>query len=102
MAIRTHLATLPGSGPHQRLLVALGQSRDGRLTIDLCDQHYAEGIGWFDQRTMSLEPSQFKQLQGVLGLKSSLLTEYEEPPMTLPFPGPREASPQRAAVGDGI
>jgi len=101
MAHRTVLATIAGSEPHQRLQVALVQGVDGRLVIDLRDQHYGEGIGWFDQRTLALDPRQFRQLQAVLGLKSSTLAASEdEPPATLPFPGPSTPEPKRPAVGD--
>ena len=101
MVARTVLATLPGSAPYQRLQVALEQCSDGRLAIDLRQQHYAEGIGWFDQRTMSLDPVQFRQLQAVLGLKAALLDEVAaEVPATIPFPGPRTVEPPRSAVGD--
>ncbi len=90
------LADLPGSNPGERLRVAIGQAKDGRLTIDLREQHFAEGIGWYDQRTVSLEPSQFKRLQAVLGLKG---TSWDEPqaeaPATLPFPGSSVSAPPR-------
>ena len=102
MAARTILAVLPGAGPHQRLQVALSQDRGGKLTIDLRDQHYAEGIGWFDQRSLALEPAQFRQLQAVLGLKGVPLDEPDEPPATLPFPGPTDTGPRRHASGEGI
>ncbi len=102
MAHRTVLATIAGSEPHQRLQVALTQGGDGRLAIDLRDQHYAEGIGWFDQRTLALSPQQFRQLQAVLGLQAATIAEAEqEAPAILPFPGPRGARPPRPAVGDG-
>jgi hypothetical protein len=98
-----HLATLPGSKPHQRLQVVLVAGRDGRLSIDLREQHYAEGIGWFDQRTLALDPRQFQRLQAVLNLKSAAWDEADdEPPATLPFPGPADPAPRRAAVGDGL
>jgi hypothetical protein len=101
MAARTILATLPGSAPYQRLQVGLEQRGDGGLAIDLREQHFAEGIGWFDQRTMSLDPRQFQQLQAVLGLKAALLEDAaEEVPATIPFPGPRTIAPVRSAVGD--
>jgi hypothetical protein len=103
MVAQTVLATLPGSGPNERLLVALAQ-RGGRLMIELREQHYAEGIGWFDQRTMALEPRQFRQLQAVLGVKAAVFVEEsaDEPlPATIPFPGPRTVGPHRPAVGDG-
>jgi len=101
MGARTILATLPGSAPYQRLQVGLEQCGDGRLAIDLREQHFAEGIGWFDQRTLSLDPRQFQQLQAVLGLKAACLEEAAaEVPATIPFPGPRTARPARTAVGD--
>jgi len=101
MASRTVLATIAGSAPHQRLQVALTQRGDGGLVIDLRDQHYAEGIGWFDQRTLALDPRQFRQLQAILGLKSAMLAASEdEIPATIPFPGPSSPEPARPAVGD--
>ena len=81
--------------------VALTQGRDGRLAIDLRDQHYAEGIGWFDQRTLALDPRQFRQLKAVLGLNSSALEAFEdESPATIPFPGPSTPRDTRPAVAD--
>ncbi len=101
MVARTILATLSGSGPHQRIEVGLVQRADGRLAIDLCEQHHAEGIGWFDQRTLALDPRQFRQLKAVLGLNSSALAAFEdETPATIPFPGPSTSLPTRPAVGD--
>src|SRR5262245_41534587 len=104
MDARTILTVLPGPGPHERVEVSLAPGRDGRLMIDLRQQHYAEGIGWFDQRTMSLEPAQFKQLQAALGLKAAAWDDRQsdEPPATIPFPGPADRGVRRTAVGDGI
>ncbi|QDV33320.1 hypothetical protein [Tautonia plasticadhaerens] len=102
--MQTVLATLPGSAPCQRLQVALEQGEDGRLTICLADQHHAEGIGWFTQRSMQLDPTQWAQLQGVLGsagARSLLAEESSEPPATIPFPGPRGPERYRLAAGDG-
>lgn len=103
MPAHTILATLPGSGPHQRVQVALHQKPDGGLQIELRDQHFGEGIGWFDQRTMSLEPRQWQQLQALLGTKatSDVLNEQADAtPATLPFPGPRTKDPRRPAASD--
>jgi hypothetical protein len=105
MVGRTVLATLSGAAPHQRLQVALTQRGDGRLLIDLREQHHAEGLGWFDQRTMELDPRQFRQLQAVLDLKGAqfarAIAEAEaDRPATIPFPGPSDPVPARPAVGD--
>jgi hypothetical protein len=101
MDARTILTVLPGPGPHERLQVALVPARDGRLMIELCNQHYADGIGWFDQRTLTLEPAQFTRLQSALGLKAAAWDNDDEPPATLSFPGPSDREVRRTAVGDG-
>jgi hypothetical protein len=100
MAGRTVLATLGGKGPSQRLQVSLSQADDGRLLIDLREQHHAEGIGWFDQRRLELDPRQFQQLQAVLALKSDdLSAAILEEPATVPFPGPAPKIAHRPAAG---
>ena len=103
MAGRTVLATLGGKGPSQRLQVSLSQGDDGRLLIDLREQHHAEGIGWFDQRRLELDPRQFQQLQAVLALKSDALDASAdvEAPATVPFPGPAPREACRTAGGGG-
>ncbi|CAN5859299.1 hypothetical protein BH23PLA1_BH23PLA1_10950 [soil metagenome] len=103
---RTILATLPGSAPCQQLQVALEQQGVGELVISLVEQHYAEGIGWYDQRSLRLEPRQWQQLQAVLGSKRAASaieadTDSAEACATIPFPGPAIAWPARTAVGDG-
>jgi hypothetical protein len=100
MAGRTVLATLGGKGPSQRLQVSLSQGDDGRLLIDLREQHHAEGIGWFDQRRLELDPRQFQQLQAVLAMNSGTLSAaIQEEPAILPFPGPALKEAQRPAAG---
>jgi len=101
MTGRTVLATLNGREPFQRLQVSLAQGDDGRLLIDLREQHYAEGISWFDQRRLELDPRQFQQLQAVLGLKSNWPGPAIEEAPTIPFPGPATQFSRRPAVGDG-
>ena len=91
------LADLPGASSSQRLRVAVARSECGQLKIDLRDQHYAEGIGWFDQRALSLTSAQFKELQAVLGVKvcargrcAEIQAQDDERPATLRFPGTGE------------
>lgn len=96
----TILAALPGPGPHERLQVGLVQRKDGRVAIDLRQQHYAEGIGWFDQRSIALDPRQVKQLQAVLGMQSETISAFEaDTPAILAFPGPSDEAPRRTAAG---
>ena len=100
MSKRTILATLGGRGPSQRLQVGLSQADDGRLLIDLREQHHAEGIGWFDQRRLELDPRQFQQLQAVLDLKPDALgLTTLDAPATVPFPGPAPDGERRRAAG---
>jgi hypothetical protein len=100
MPRRTVLATLNGKGPCERLQVSLSQTDDGRLLIDLREQHHADGIGWFDQRRLELDPRQFEQIQGILALKSETLkAAAQEQPATVPFPGPAPTISRRTAVG---
>ena len=87
---RTVLATLGGRGPSQRLQVSLSQGDDGRLLIDLREQHHAEGIGWFDQRRLELDPRQFQQLQAVLASQVGARSAGRcgsSPPRAFPGPG---------------
>lgn len=103
MTGRTILATLDGKGPFERLEIALVQDRAGRLCVDLREQHYAEKIGWFDQRRIELDPRQLQQLQAVLDLKASSLGDVPaeaEAAATIPFPGPSLLPAPRPAVGD--
>ncbi len=104
---QTILATLPGSAPCQQLQVVLEQRGGAELVICLVEQHYAEGIGWYDQRSLRLEPRQWQQLQAVLGTKRAVSaieasTDSAETLATIPFPGPSVDWPTRPAVGDGL
>jgi hypothetical protein len=104
MPAKTVLGTIGGTAPEQRVEVSLVTRRGGGLTIDLCEQHFAEGIGWYDQRSFALDPQQFRQIQAMLGLSSRQLDQaMQEAPATLPFPGPANADEySRPAVGDAV
>ena len=105
MTAGSTLAILPGARPEQRLAVLLGQQPGGDLTFELREQHYAAGIGWFDQRTLVLDPAQVRGLRQALGAGTPAAEVVEraarEVPATLPFPGPG-ATParRRRAIAD--
>jgi hypothetical protein len=108
MSARTTLATLDGQAPGQRLVVSLVQRADGRLTVDLREQHHAAGIGWFDQATLQLDPRQLRQLNDVLGPRSVALDQAlrcadaeADEIVAIPFPGPSDRGPTRATGSDG-
>jgi hypothetical protein len=89
------LATLPDSVPDRRLQVLLVR-RDGGIVLGLRQQHFAKGIGWYDQRTLEMEPHQLRQLRGILDQCGLDQVQAEaEPPATLPFPKPGRTRPLR-------
>jgi len=63
------LAVIPGSNACERLLVGLLCNRSGESQITLRQQSWAEGIGWYDQKTLSLAPAQLRHLKTVLGCR---------------------------------
>lgn len=66
----TVLATLPGSSDRDRLLVVLCQADHGSQ-VELRQQSWGEGLGWYTQGTVHLEPSQVAGLRQSLGLGGS-------------------------------
>ncbi len=81
------LATLPGSCETERVVVVLVQMEDGSR-ISLRQQNWAEGIGWYDQKSLELEPEQYRQLRRGLGAASTVRRPVPEgEAVTLLFPG---------------
>jgi hypothetical protein len=62
------LATIPGAREDEQLEVALCQIPGEGSKLELRQQTWGEGIGWFTQSRVRLEPSQVGELRGVLGL----------------------------------
>lgn len=60
------LSTLAGTTDQERLLVVLC-NRSGVSRLELRQQSFGDGIGWFTQSTVSLEPSQVAELRTALG-----------------------------------
>ncbi|MGE3808461.1 MAG: hypothetical protein AB7K24_27675 [Gemmataceae bacterium] len=84
------LAELPGAHEDERLLVSLLHDDQGGSRISLRQQSWADGIGWFDQKSLDLDPEQLRQLRAVLGWKQSQAekpTDDSDRPATLRFPG---------------
>jgi hypothetical protein len=89
------------------LVVSLVQRTDGRLAVDLREQHHAPGIGWFDQSTLQLDPRQLRQLSDLLGPRTGVLdralqsSDSHDDVVAIPFPGPAVTGPTRATGSDG-
>ncbi len=82
------LVTIPGSNARDRLLVVLVHTRAGESQVVLRQQSWAEGIGWYDQKSLGLAPQQLRQLKAVLGCHSSPAARDDKgTPVVLPFPG---------------
>ena len=60
------LAEIPGTDDDSRLAVFL-TNRDGDSVMSLCQQSWAEGIGWFSQSSVEIDPSQLTMLRQALG-----------------------------------
>ncbi|HTN77721.1 MAG TPA: hypothetical protein VL096_20830 [Pirellulaceae bacterium] len=67
----TVLATLPGSSDRERLVVVLAHSASGSTQVELRQQSWGEGLGWYTQSSVQLEPSQVAGLRQSLGLGGS-------------------------------
>jgi hypothetical protein len=83
------IATLPSCHEDERLAVVLVQSDQGGR-ISLRQQSWAQGIGWYDQKTLEMEPAQLRQLRSVLGMGGGTTARRPEPddqPAILAFPG---------------
>lgn len=62
----TILSAIPALSDKDRLIVVLVQSAEGSR-LELRQQSYGEGVGWFTQSTVQMEPGQVAQLRNSLG-----------------------------------
>jgi hypothetical protein len=65
------LSTLPAASEKDRLLLVLLQRAGESSRIELRQQSFGEGVGWFTQSTVTLEPDQVSQLRSALGMTAS-------------------------------
>lgn len=66
----TVLSSIPASDV-ERLQVVLVQGTDSGSHMELRQQSFSKGIGWFTQSRVKLEPSQVAALRNSLGTGSS-------------------------------
>ncbi|MCR9115355.1 MAG: hypothetical protein NXI22_00220 [bacterium] len=62
-SIETTLAVIPAEDPRQRLELVLCVGG----ALELRQQSYGEGVGWFTQSTIPVEPTQLNSLRAALG-----------------------------------
>ena len=83
----TELAAIPGRTRNEQILVCLDASQEGVWKIQLHEQRWAEGIGWYDQKVIELEPAQWRRLQQLVASPAlARRVESDVPPATVPFP----------------
>jgi|GEM_PF-1294827 len=74
-APETVLGILPAASDKERVLLVLVQTGDvggGSPTrMELRQQSFGEGIGWFTQSTVQLEPGQVADLRNTLGMTTA-------------------------------
>jgi hypothetical protein len=61
------LTTIPGNDEDQRVLAVLVHEPGGTSRIELRQQSWGEGLGWFTQSTVELAPHQVAHLRAALG-----------------------------------
>jgi hypothetical protein len=64
--METVLSEIPAQSATERLLVVLIQG-DAGSRLELRQQSFGEGVGWFTQSTVKMEPGQVAQLKNSLG-----------------------------------
>lgn len=63
----TVLATLPSHSERERIEIVLCQSPGHPTCLQLRQQSWGDGIGWFTQSSVQLEPEQVAALKTTLG-----------------------------------
>ncbi len=81
----TTLGWIDGSSADERLELNLVQDGYGTVEFVMSEQHFADGIGWFTQRSLSLDPQQVAQLKRFL-LGSELPKDRGKSAVTAPRP----------------
>jgi len=61
------LSTLPGTCERERVCVVLVQSPTAGSYMEFRQQSFGDGVGWFTQNSVSLEPHQVAEMRSVLG-----------------------------------
>jgi len=69
--VETTLTSLPAAVENERILVVFVQIPAEGSHIEMRQQSFGEGIGWFTQSTIRMEPGQVAALKSALGRTST-------------------------------
>ena len=64
----TIVGTLPGQTEDDRVVIVLCQHGIGANSLELRQQSWGEGVGWFTQSSVEMSPRQVADLRNVLGV----------------------------------
>lgn len=87
----TLLSVLPAAGPKDRLAVFLCH-REGSSHLELRQQSWGDGVGWFTQSSVRIDRSQLNGLRSALGVVRGAAPQAARPASdrehaVLAFPG---------------
>ena len=66
--VETVLTTIPSASETERLVLVLVHLPEAGNRVELRQQSFSTGIGWFTQSTVHMEPGQVAALRNALGL----------------------------------
>ena len=69
--VEASLTSLPAAVENERILVVLVQHPGEGSHVEMRQQSFGEGIGWFTQSTIRMEPGQVAALKSALGRTST-------------------------------
>jgi hypothetical protein len=84
----TVLATLPGESDRERVLVVMAVTADGSR-VEIRQQSWGDGLGWFTQSSVQLQPDQVAGMRQALGLGTG---NGKVRTAAFPAAGPRRAN----------
>jgi hypothetical protein len=85
------LGELPGETAEDKIEVTLRMRPDGSQELELTQLAWGTGVGWFVQKTMTLDGAQMQQLKSLLtGVRTAKVSRKArregEPGRVIPFP----------------
>ena len=94
----TTLAAVAGSTESSRLLLVLLQSPTGSR-VELREQSWADGVGWYTQSSVRIETEQVAELRNALGLSGpAARLRGEQPSSASALAAPANDGPQRQSL----
>ncbi len=65
--METQLTIIPGASENDRLLVVLCHEKREGSYVELRQQSWGEGVGWYTQKSVTVQPDQVAELRNSLG-----------------------------------